>query len=156
MGEINNVFMRYVSSNRGGVTESTWMILLLVKRGKRTAQIGQLFVGVGEHLKEIIFVAGKLFRILFEDGIVTQFQVGREHHQLAALVLVLQGTVPLLLRPLVVQQLHEIVVAEHGGAVSPGTTVATAVEDGTDMVTALGSIRQAAIGRAKFVVRRIG
>lgn len=104
-----------------------------------------------------------------ERGVLDEGKIRRQHHEFLGGVLELAGTIPLALRPLLVQEEAKVVVGEHGRCIGPwafksGTvSVATtksvsarkcdnlliseahAVEDGAKVVRSLCSIGQTTI-----------
>lgn len=141
--------------------------------GERHAKLEEGGDDAGEVGEELVLVLG----VALDDGaeglVLDERHVGRQHHEgLAAVVLELHGAGPLAVAPLLAQQQLVVVVGQGDGREGPGTletaavgvaaaesvgagesddvlvVEAHAVEDGAQVVVALGAIRQAAVRSA--------
>mmetsp|Transcript_1363 Transcript_1363/g.2942 ORF Transcript_1363/g.2942 Transcript_1363/m.2942 type:complete len:383 (+) Transcript_1363:270-1418(+) len=141
------------------------------------AEAEELGVGDSEVVEEGALVARVHRRVLPELGVGLEGHVGGEHAELAgAHVLELRLPVPLLRPPLLVDEELEVAVVELERRVRPGSvepaphlmhasegvttrqshnvlvSQAHAVEDISEMLGSLGSVGEAAVGRALAVV----
>jgi hypothetical protein len=91
------------------------------------AELKQLLPRTRKVTEEQRLVLGIRLDPLAEHRVGQQRQVGWQHHQLTALVLVLARPIPLLLLPLLFEQLHEKVVRERGRCIGPRPAVAAAI-----------------------------
>lgn len=129
---------------------------------------------LGKVLEESIAVLGIQLGVLLEALVLNKLHVSGQHHEALGLdILKLLGTIPLLVRPLLLEEQLEVVVGQGSGREGPGAVKAGAVgvaaaegvgaregdhgtvieshaaKDGADVAAILGGIGQTAIRSAE-------